>query len=243
MSIYPTSKSSSYQSNKKDAQYPSDENTKNIIQATERFFKQELPDIKKDTKDWVMEKLLPAMTQAEKAKKAVSDKEVNLFLQSLSKEIPCMIKELETISFSRGHELDNYTYPSVEKFQPIASWLKALGKKYDLYKGQKGFISKLQKVFQPFIDTLTTLIREQALASRKLQYKEILSKPTLENFIFNEAVTKAHINALNGEPQQVFLELRDLLNLQRNPEINRVPSMQEQKAFQFLLAIAEFKGF
>ncbi|NRA90057.1 MAG: hypothetical protein HRU43_02880 [Simkaniaceae bacterium] len=210
--------------------------------AAERFFENELPGTAKKTRDWVREIIVPAMVEAEKGKCAVSENEVTLFLESVSKRMDSMLDKLEEINFSRGHELlCRYTYPTVAEFEPITSWLLDLTEKYSLYEGQEGFTSKFQKAFQPFFDELTNTIHKQALASRNLQYQQILANPQDKEFEFNKAVTEAHICALETDPNQTLLELRDLLNLRKHPKIGRVPTMEEQEAFQFLFAIAKLK--
>ena len=210
--------------------------------AAERFFEQELPGTGEKTKNLVFEVIVPAMVQAEKRKCAVSENDVTLFLESVSKRMDSMLDKIEGINFSRGHELlCRYTYPTVAEFEPITSWLLDLTEKYSLYEGQEGFASKFQKAFQPFFDELTNTIHKQALLSRNLQYEQILANPQDEEFEFNKAVTEAHICALETDPKQTLLELRDLLNLRQHPKIGRVPTMEEQEAFQFLLAFAKLK--
>lgn len=245
MSIYPVSKSSPEsarsQSIEIDGENVPEKHIEGARSAAERFFEQELPDTKRETRDWAIEVMLPAMVQAEKERTAVSESEVALFLEGVSERIGPMIDELGKVNFSRGHELDRHIFPSVQDFKPIASWLNSLKGKYELYKKQNSFISEFQKTFQPFFDMLLKTVRERALTSRKLQYEQILANPKDQEFEFNKAVTYHHIYDLENKPTQPLAELQSLLNLGRHPKIDRVPSMEEQEAFRFLLTISEFK--
>ncbi|MDP1609012.1 MAG: hypothetical protein Q8L98_06840 [Chlamydiales bacterium] len=206
--------------------------------AREFFQDQELKVLTSQrTQDWVVERIAPAMAHIEKANSHITERDATLFLENVSKQIIPMMTTLGNISFSRGHETDHYTYPSVDEFNEISHWLDNLRDGYQSHKKIPGFSSKFCEIFTPFFDTLITTAREEALLSRNLQLEKILSDPTHPEFDFKKAVTAAHIDALNNKPMQPLLELRDLLNLSRNSKINRTPTMEEQRGFQFLLDI------
>lgn len=189
------------------------------------------------TQDWVVEKIVPAMAHIEKANSQIAETDATLFLEHVSKQIAPMMNTLGNISFSRGYEMDNYIYPSVDEFNEISNWLDNLRDGYQSYKKIPNFPSRFCEIFIPFLDTLVTAVREEALLSRNLQLEKILLDPTHPEFDFRRTVTAAHIDALNTKPMQPLLELRDLLNLSRNSRINRIPTMKEQRGFQLLLEI------
>ncbi|MBX9743834.1 MAG: hypothetical protein K2X08_01335 [Chlamydiales bacterium] len=191
----------------------------------------------KTTQDWVVERIAPAVAHIEKRSSCISENDVVFFLESVSKQIVPMMNVLENINFSRGHETPHYTYPSVKEFNEIADWLDNLRERYQSYKKTPSFPSKFCEIFKPFFTSLTTTVRDKALFSRNCQLEQILSNPTDPEFDFKNHVTAAHIEALNNKPMQSLLELRDLLNLSRNSKIDRIPTMKEQRSFQFLLEI------
>lgn len=243
MSIYPTqshhSDSSKHIITEKEEEIIPQAVVENARGMAERFFEREQPYVQRSVKDWAIEILLPGMIQIEEAKAAVSQEEVELFPKTTLDEVVFMIAELEKINFSREHHLDTYSYPSLEAFQPIAAWLSSSKEKYTLYKRQDGFASEFKQSFRPFLEALRNRIKKAALNSRHFQYEQILLRPEDPDFEIKKATTLHHIYALENNHKQPLLELRDLLNLGRNPKINRHPSMQEQEAFRFLLTMDE----
>ncbi|WP_420421664.1 hypothetical protein [Simkania sp.] len=203
------------------------------------FYQAELPDSSADSMKWVMERLAPAMAQKKIKVQQVDIREVENFLQDFSVEVEEQILFLNTldISFSRGHELDKRTYPSTEKMEPIISWVKAIGKRYDLYKKVPNFKQDFETFFNPFVATLLCLVKNQALQSRNAQLEALLlnqDKMSEEEFVGQKSLIEAHIHYLETKPAQPFLEFRDLLNLSQLPWLERKPTMDEQEAYRFL---------
>lgn len=211
-------------------------------EAFEDFFESELPSTKASTRDWVVTHLAPAVAMVKVKKAAVSTEEVADFLVLFKKEVPVLIETIRKMNFSRGYELSTKTYPSVESFRPVSAWLDNLQEKYSLYQDNEGFKGTFLKTFEPFLNELMRTIRTQALISRGISLKVLASKKEglkKGDFEFEHFVTIAHIDALKTKSMQPLLELRDLLNLSRIPGSSREPSMQEQRAFEFLVTIFE----
>jgi|GEM_PF-2908279 hypothetical protein len=203
--------------------------------AKDHFFQDGLSEvISEDTKKWVIEKMTPAIIEVSKLRSEISTDQMDAFLKKVSEKINPMINKILRINFSRGYELDKRTYPTLEEFKDIASWLKSIQKTYSLFKKQENFALEFKAIFYPFLDTLLMTIREQALASRNLQYTKILENPGAEDFEEKEAATRLHIKALKEKKQQPLHELRDVLNLSQFDWLERKPSTAEQKAFIFL---------
>ncbi|CCB87922.1 hypothetical protein [Simkania negevensis] len=203
----------------------------------QKFFQRELDIVSNENMQWVMERIAPAMARQEMKTMGVDINQVEKFFEELGNEVKEKIAALEEINFSRGHEREERTFPTTEEIAPMTSWLKNLAGLYDQYKKVPNFKKDFQLLFSPYIEALLLRVKNQALLSRNAQLQMLLlNKDKMDKMDFEgqKSLVETHIEALQTKHQQPLLEFRDLLNLSQLPWLKRKPTMDEQKAFQFL---------
>lgn len=206
----------------------------------QEFFESELPDVSRESMRWVMERMAPGMARSAMKVEAVDEREVEEFLRRLEEELADRIEAVNRMNFSRGHELDKKTYPSVEEMASLVSWIKSLEKGCSLYKKAPEFKERFTALFSSFVAALLLRVKNQALLSRNAQLECLLLRQAemdKNDFLGEKSLIECHIEALQTKHGQPLLEFRDLLNLSQLPWLSRKPSMTEQEAFRFL---AEF---